>query len=49
MLYFKYNKGEEKMREKNIEEIKEMPRNDGWEPIPTIGENEGWLGGIEEW
>ncbi len=32
-----------------IGELKEMPREDGWEPIPTIGENEGWTGEVEQW
>lgn len=34
---------------KTIEELKEMPRNDGYEPIPTIGENENWTGFVEKW
>lgn len=32
-----------------IGELKDMPREDGWEPIPTIGEIEGWTGEVEEW
>ena len=32
---------------KDIEELKEMPRNDGYQPIPTIGENENWPGVVE--
>jgi hypothetical protein len=32
-----------------IEELKEMPRNDGWETTPTIGENENWTGEVEKW
>ena len=34
---------------KTIEELKEMPRNDGYNPIPTIGETEGMMGEIERW
>lgn len=32
-----------------IEELKEMPRNDGWGELPTIGEIEGWPGQVENW
>lgn len=32
---------------KTIEELKEMPNEDGWDELPTIGEIEGWGG--EEW
>jgi hypothetical protein len=34
---------------KTIGELKEMPKNDGWEEPQTIGESEGWMGTIEEW
>ena len=36
-------------KETTIEELKEMPHNDGWEQIPTIGENENWTGEVEKW
>ena len=32
-----------------IETIKSMPREDGYDEIPTIGENENWSGKIEDW
>lgn len=30
-----------------MEELKQMPREDGWDELPTIGEIEGWSG--ETW
>ena len=36
-------------RKETIEEIKEMPRNDGWGEPRTIGEVEGWSGQVENW
>ena len=32
-----------------IGELKDMPRNDGYGHVPTIGENEQWLGFVEDW
>ena len=44
------NTNEIEWREKRtIEEIKEMPRNDGWGKPRTIGEAEGWSGQVENW
>ena len=34
---------------KTIEEIKEMPSEDGYDNIPTIGEVENWSGYEEDW
>lgn len=34
---------------KTIGELKEMPRNDGWEGVPTVSEAEGWDGIVEQW
>ena len=39
----------EVVKMKTIEEVKEMPRNDGYNPIPTVGETEGMMGEIERW
>lgn len=32
-----------------IGELKEMPNDDDWGDLPTIGELEGWSGEIEDW
>lgn len=37
------------MKKDTIEEIKEMPREDGWDEIPTIGELENWSGEVEDY
>ena len=36
-------------RKETIEELKEMPRNDGRGKVPTIGETEGWSDQVENW
>ena len=41
---------DEKVKDyQTIEDIKEMPRNDGWGKTPTIDEIENWPGKIERW
>ena len=48
MWYNNYSKGEIQMEPtKTIEQLKEMPKNDGYEKPKTIGETEGMLG--ETW
>lgn len=48
MCYNNYSKGEIKMKKQpeTIEELKEMPKDDGYEKPKTIGELEGMLGEI---
>ena len=46
MCYNNYSKGEIQMRKQpeTIEELKEMPKDDGYGKPKTIGELEGMLG-----
>ena len=46
MCYNNYSKGEIRMNEKTIGEIKEMPKDDGYEKLPTIGDIKEMLGEI---